>query len=151
MRYDTNADPDVTCEQSLETQKIVSLRSLPHFGKLTITDRSSVDGDHGPKLWCGMANGKLQVFDASTWMLEQPCLQAKDRIVRSAYVSFNILFNAKRWKKSNIGETIVVTIFLAKLFLNDFAYAMKMALNKIWSLIVLINVIEFHSFCYERH
>ena len=59
-----------------------SLRSLPHFGTLTITDRSSVDGDHGPKLWCGMANGKLQVFDASTWMLEQPCLQAKDRIVR---------------------------------------------------------------------
>ena len=48
---------------------------------ILVADRSSVDGDHGPKLWCGMANGKLQVFDASTWMLEQPCLQAKDRIV----------------------------------------------------------------------
>lgn len=49
---------------------------------VSLTDRSSsVDGDHGPKLWCGMANAKLQVFDASTWVLEQPCLQAKDRIV----------------------------------------------------------------------
>ena len=51
--------------------------------RIHFTDRSSVDGDHGPKLWCGMANGKLQVFDASTWMLEPPCLQAKDRIVRA--------------------------------------------------------------------
>ncbi len=45
------------------------------------SDRSAVDGETGPKLWCGMASGKLQVFDASTWVLEQPVLQAKNRIV----------------------------------------------------------------------
>ncbi len=49
---------------------------------MRFSDRSSkLDEDHGPKLWCGMGNNKVLVFDASTWLLETQYIQAKERIV----------------------------------------------------------------------
>ena len=49
---------------------------------ICVTGRSAMDEDEGPKLWCGMGNGKVKVFDGSTWLLETTQIQAKDRVVR---------------------------------------------------------------------
>ena len=101
-----------------------------------------MDGDHGPKLWCGMANGKLQVFDASTWMLEQPCLQAKDRIVRSAYVSFNILFNAKRRKKSKYWRNYCGNYLFGKAILKRLCLCYENGLKQNLVVNVVRNVVK---------
>ncbi|XP_023932557.1 DENN domain-containing protein 3-like isoform X1 [Lingula anatina] len=39
------------------------------------------DEDSTPKLWCAMGNGKVEVYDASTWVLEASNIKAKDRVV----------------------------------------------------------------------
>ncbi|ELU12620.1 hypothetical protein CAPTEDRAFT_218926 [Capitella teleta] len=39
------------------------------------------DEDMGPQLWCGLASGRIYVYDASSWMLHQPPIQASSRVV----------------------------------------------------------------------
>ncbi|XP_070534995.1 DENN domain-containing protein 3-like isoform X2 [Ptychodera flava] len=43
-------------------------------------NRSEGDEDNSPKLWCGLGNGKIRVFDASTWICESQFIEAKDRV-----------------------------------------------------------------------
>ena len=34
-----------------------------------------------PRLWCGMGDGKVRVFDATNWALEQSFVQTKATVV----------------------------------------------------------------------
>uniref|UniRef100_A0A673X5C4 DENN domain-containing protein 3 n=1 Tax=Salmo trutta TaxID=8032 RepID=A0A673X5C4_SALTR len=36
---------------------------------------SEVDGDGNPKLWCALSGGRVVVFDAASWSMQQNCIQ----------------------------------------------------------------------------
>ncbi|MBN3280155.1 DEND3 protein, partial [Polyodon spathula] len=36
---------------------------------------SEVDEDANPKLWCALSDGKVVVFDATSWSMRQNCIQ----------------------------------------------------------------------------
>ncbi|KAJ8334059.1 hypothetical protein SKAU_G00396980 [Synaphobranchus kaupii] len=36
---------------------------------------SDAEGDGNPKLWCALSNGKVVVFDAASWSMQQNCVQ----------------------------------------------------------------------------
>ena len=38
--------------------------------------------DHGPELWCGLGNGRIRMYDASTWLIDRNFnFQAKKKVV----------------------------------------------------------------------
>ncbi|XP_036411282.1 DENN domain-containing protein 3 isoform X1 [Megalops cyprinoides] len=42
-------------------------------GQLSVSDP---DSDGNPKLWCALSDGKVVVFDAASWSMQQSCVQA---------------------------------------------------------------------------
>lgn len=42
------------------------------IGQLGVSD---LDGGGNPKLWCAMANGKVLVFDATSWSMQHSSVQ----------------------------------------------------------------------------
>ncbi|XP_071962010.1 DENN domain-containing protein 3-like isoform X2 [Antedon mediterranea] len=46
----------------------------------TSSDGSTSDDSDSCKLWCGMASGKVKIFDGRTWMQEAEFCDAKDRV-----------------------------------------------------------------------
>lgn len=36
---------------------------------------SEADGDGNPKLWCALSGGRVMVFDAASWSMQQNCIQ----------------------------------------------------------------------------
>ena len=53
---------------------------FPPSGQLS----SDPEGDGNPKLWCALNDGKVVVFDAASWSMEQNCIQVGvSQLVRS--------------------------------------------------------------------
>ncbi|XP_064652222.1 DENN domain-containing protein 3-like isoform X2 [Lineus longissimus] len=70
------------------TKEILQHRLNPNIRE---TEKSGVEvllytpgynaSERGPKLWCGMSNGKVKVYDASTWLLESEIPLANHMVV----------------------------------------------------------------------
>lgn len=56
------------------------------------------DGGGYPKLWCALSDGKVVVFDAASWSLQQNCIQVgTSRLVRNFPASINICQLMNTW------------------------------------------------------
>lgn len=67
------------------------LLSLGHL------DPAEKVGDAHPKLWCALSEGKVVVFDASSWTTHQHCF----RVGTSKLVSERSMFNAEGFKEAS--------------------------------------------------
>ena len=47
-----------------------------------LTASQLTDNSIPPRLWCGMGDGKVKVFDATNWTLEKTFVQTKSTVVR---------------------------------------------------------------------
>ena len=45
---------------------------VPPAGQL---EKSDIDGDGNPKLWCALSHGRVVVFDAASWSMQQNGIQ----------------------------------------------------------------------------
>ena len=42
---------------------------------------TSTEDDQNPLLWCGLSNGSICVYEASTWLTAWQQIKAKDKVV----------------------------------------------------------------------
>ena len=55
---------------------------VPPAGQL---EKSDIDGDGNPKLWCALSHGRVVVFDAASWSVQQNSVQVgSSQLVRIA-------------------------------------------------------------------
>ncbi|KAG9355401.1 hypothetical protein JZ751_000239 [Albula glossodonta] len=63
----------------LQSQKAIFAASkLAYFDRIKLEGQltlSEADGDANPKLWCALSDGKVVVFDATSWSMQQNCIQ----------------------------------------------------------------------------
>ncbi|KAJ8386818.1 hypothetical protein AAFF_G00166130 [Aldrovandia affinis] len=65
LKHKINPSLDQTSPQAVDV-----LLYTP--GQLSVSD---ADGDGNPKLWCALSDGKVVVFDAASWSMQQNCVQ----------------------------------------------------------------------------
>ena len=70
-----------------------------------------------PRLWCGMGDGKIKVFDATTWNLESQFIQTKHVVVGYIYTFLEVHFslvNLISYCKSIICGIIIFVLFVGR-------------------------------------